>query len=337
MSPRPRVPSRPISVFLRAMLTLILLAVGPASGLAAETGRPIRIALNDLPGKGMLPIMVAIEHMRERGLDIEVSYLNSENIVLQALAADLADIGMGTPYKPIQDGNLPVRMFFQLSRLAFFPVVNTEFYQDWADLDGIEMYAHGPGSGTEALLNVLAERHGIRYSKMNYLPGSGTRAHAMLSGRIKATVLDAERKRMVLAQAPERFKVLPMGDVRATDEALFASETYIATHHAKLEALIATLLDVWARINADPAWLAAERDRLGLLADMDAGEIDRITPYIEELVTSEVFAADGGVNDVPADFAFYTASGTLKGDAASLKEEMFWDLGPLRQVLKARH
>ncbi|MGB0721493.1 MAG: ABC transporter substrate-binding protein [Gammaproteobacteria bacterium] len=315
---------------LVAVLAWGLIGVGPA----AQANGPLRIALNDLPGKGMLPILVGIEHARERGLDIQVSYLNSENIVVQALRGGLADVGMGTPYQLVQNNGIALRMFYQLSKLAFFPVVDTRYYASWKELDGADMYAHGPGSGTEALVNILAKRNGIRYRTLHYLPGSGTRAQAMLEGRIKATVLDAERTQLLVNAAGGYFKALPLGDVSATDEALFAYETVIRSRRADIETLVSAFLGVWRRMNADPAWLEAERQRLGLLPRLDGEAAAGIVPYITGLVEAGAFAGDGGAEGVVArDFRFYTDAGTLTGDPADLREEDFWDLEPLRAVI----
>ncbi|MGB0712923.1 MAG: ABC transporter substrate-binding protein, partial [Gammaproteobacteria bacterium] len=303
-------------------------------GVQAHAKPALRIALNDLPGKGMLPVLVGIEHAREQGLEIEVSYLNSENIVVQALRGGLADVGMGTPYQLVQQSGIPLRMFFQLSKLTFYPVVDTRYYSGWKELDGADMYAHGPGSGTEALVNILAKRNGIEYARLHYLPGSGTRARAMLEGRIKATVLDAERMQLVVSATQGRIKALPLGDVTATDEALFAYQEVIDARRAEIETLVAAFLGVWRRMNADPAWLEAERQRLGLLPRVSDEEAAGITPYIEGLVRAGAFADDGGAEGaVSRDFLFYTDSGTLSGSSSDLRETDFWDLKPLRSVL----
>lgn len=316
---------------MRKLLIFLLMFANGA--LAGES--PIRLALNDLPGKGMLMVLVGVEDARQRGVPIQLSYLNSENIVIQALNSGLADVGMGTPYQYLQGHDSDLRMIYQLSKLAFFPVVNQRVYRGWKDLDGAVMYSHGSGSGTEAVLNILAARHGIQYAEMRYLPGSGTRARAMLEGRIKATVLDAERTRMLLDKDPSRFARLPLGDTTATDEALFASKALIDARADEIKVLLESLLMVWRKTIDDPLWLAGERERLGLLPDLEQDEAATIVPYISDLVAGGAFARDGGVADAAReDFAFYTAAGTLKGDPAELKAEDFWNFGVLMEALQ---
>ena len=58
--------------------------------------------------------------------------------------------GVGTPYALIQKVKAPIRMFYQLSQLRFYPIVNSEHYKSWKDLDGADIAVHGRGSGTES-------------------------------------------------------------------------------------------------------------------------------------------------------------------------------------------
>jgi NitT/TauT family transport system substrate-binding protein len=136
-------------------------------------------------------------------------------------------------------------MFYQLNKLSFHPVINADYLNNWGDLDGIVMHTHdGAGSGTEAIMNMMARRHNIQYSEMKYVPGSGVRANAMLQKRIKATIVDTERRNLLLNSRKGDFKVLPMPPIYATDEALYANQTFIESHRSELKILLEELLIV---------------------------------------------------------------------------------------------
>ena len=105
----------------------------------------ITIAFGDNPDVDKAAFELAAARAKDRGVDVAISYLQSEDIAAQAVLSGQADVGVGTPYALIQKHDLSVRMFFQLSRLRFFPIVNTRYYKTWEDLDGADIYVHGSG------------------------------------------------------------------------------------------------------------------------------------------------------------------------------------------------
>ena len=72
-------------------------------------------------------------------------------------------------------------------------------------------------------MNLMAKRHGSTYKSMQYLPGSGVRARAMLQGRIKASAVDSRRRNMLREQGRGQFEFLPIPKFHATDETLEAA------------------------------------------------------------------------------------------------------------------
>ena len=75
------------------------------------------------------------------------------------------------------------------------------------------------GSGTEAVMLLMAKNHGITYGNISYVPGSEVRRGALLQGTIKASIVDAANRRALEAKAPGKFIVLPVENLSATDEA----------------------------------------------------------------------------------------------------------------------
>jgi len=307
-----------------------VLAVAPVP--AAAEGK-IRIAFGDIATIETLNFQIAIERAKERGVDIEVSYLKSEDIAAQAVVGGQADVGVGTPYALLQKVKAPIRMFYQLSSLRFFPIVNTEYYKDWKDLDGQEIAVHSRGSGTEAIMMLMAQRHGITYGNVSYVPGSEVRAGALLQGNIKATIVDAANRKLVMEKAPGKFAVLPMEGVNATDEALYANTKFLEEQQAAADILVEELLRTTREINANPAVVADLRKQYNLLPELPAEEEAEIVPYYEESVASGAFPADGGSEAaVKDDFEFYGLAGQLEGDPSTLQVTDFWDFGPLQRA-----
>ncbi len=313
---------------------LLTLALPPSFAGAARAADAMHIAFGDIATVETLSFLIAIERAKERGLDVEVTYFKSEDLAAQAVVGGQADVGVGTPYALLQKVKAPIRMFFQLSSLRFFPMVDTEMYQTWQDLDGQEVVVHSRGSGTEAIMNLMAKRHGITYSQISYVPGSEVRAGAMLQGNIHATIVDAANRRLLQEKGGDRFAVLPMEGVDASDEALYASEDYLKQNAEAVDLLVEELLTVWREVNQDPQYVIAQREKYGLLPDLPAELEGEILPYYQEAKATGAFPDNGGgAAAVKDDFDFYTIAGQLEGDPAELKVEDFWDLDPLERAL----
>src|ERR687891_557849 len=209
-------------------LVLVVAIVGMLTGEAESQGRTkIRYALGDVISIDELPLLIAVEQVKARGVDVEVTAFKSEEIATQAVINGQADVGQGTPYAALEKVNVPIRFFVQLSSLQFFPIVANEHYKTWKDLDGQEIAVQGRGSGTEAIMILMAKEHGIKYKNVSYVPGSQVRALALLKGNIRATILDSTNKNFLLKEGGSKFTVLPMGNVKASDESLFARMDYL--------------------------------------------------------------------------------------------------------------
>jgi NitT/TauT family transport system substrate-binding protein len=318
-----------------SVVSLVIVAVligWLASDTMAQSRTKIRYGLGDVISIDELPLLIAVEQAKARGVDVEVTAFKSEEVATQAVINGQADVGQGTPYAAIQKVNVPIRFFYQLSALQFFPVVNKESYKSWKDLDGQEIAVQGRGSGTEAIMILAAKEHGIKYKNVSYVPGSQVRALALLKGNIKATILDAPNKNMVMKDAPDKFIILPLGNLKASDEALFATREFLDKNQAGVRIFLEELIKVNRAINATPKWVLEERKKLGLLKELPAKMEEEILPFYQEAVQNGVFPNDGGGESAAKnDLEFYGLSGAIKGE--NLKVDDFWYLAPLKAAL----
>ncbi len=314
---------------IAGLVPMALAAAAPGAGAAGK----IRVALGDIETVETLNLMIALEQAREQGVDIEMTAFKSEDIASQAVVNGQADIGIGTPYALIQNVGAPIRLFFQLATLQFYPVVNTEFYKGWKDLDGQDIVVHSRTSGTLALANLMALKQGIKYANITYVPGSEVRALAMIKGDIKMTYLDSVNKNFLLKSDPNKFAVLPRGDADASDEALYASQEFLDREAEAVDILLTALIDVWRKGAKNPQYILDERKRLGLLPDLPAELEAEVLPFFEQAAEAGMHPVNGGDNAAAGDLDFYAVAGQLKGDPASLNADDFWDLRPLNRVL----
>lgn len=321
---------------LKAMLTigaaaLIATATTPAVAQAQDS-EPIQIALADLPEVETLFFLVGLARAQEKGLNAEVTFFNGEDLAIQAILSGQADLGLGSPYSVIQRSPVPVRLFYQVSKIIFFPVVKAEI-EDWQDMEGVSIATQQRGGPLEALANIVSEQEGISLGDFQYVPGSESRVVALTQGHLDAALIDLLNKNMILEQNPDEFHVLPWTDKVVTDEALFARLDWIEENEDTVKLLIAEMLEAASDICADPAIIAEERERFDLLADLPEELANQLTDYYTEAIAANVYSCDGGSAEAAhTDIEVLASAGQLQGSAEDLKVEDFWYLEPLREA-----
>ena len=316
-------------VYLRKVRTTIALIVSSiVIGSVALADDVITFAEADTITGESLINLIAFERAKARGVNAETISLRSDDLVFQAVLNGQVDVGVGSAYAALQTlgAEAPIRNFYQLKKLGFLCVVNKNKIKSWKDLDGQPITIHARGSGTEAISYYMEKVHDIKFSELSFVPGSEVRGIALRKGTIDATFLDITNTRLVLAEDPEKFGILALGDVDGSDSLLFARSDFLSDRAGDMQILLEELMRSAREINADPTLPAKLREEMGLLPDLPKELVDEITPYFETAVKQGMFAEDGG--GLPAalgDFEFLTASGGLQGPSSDLNPDNFWN------------
>jgi NitT/TauT family transport system substrate-binding protein len=289
----------------------------------------LKIALAETPSDELAAFFVALDRAKANGLDYEWTAFADEELAIQAILSGQMDIGFGTPYSAMQRSRAPIRIIFQLSKLKFFPVA-VEEYTDLSQLDGQPIMLHSRGGGTDSIANVIESRLGITFGERSYVPGSSNRVVAMLAGQAEATILDLSNKSKIIAEAGERFNVLPMFDVDASDEALFANLDWIQDNREQVDILVAALVSVWHDMAEDPTIISRETNPDGPIGQLPAEILAELDGFYTEAVAGGLYDPNGGGRvAAQADLEWYAASGQLEGDPSELNIEDFWYMAPL--------
>lgn len=318
-----------------AALALLLSACGQnGSGGDGDQGS-VRVALGDIESIETLALFIALERVRERGVEVELNELADEDLANQAVVSGQSDVGLGAPYALIEGSAAPIRVFCQLQTARFFPVADKAAYPDWQALDGETFTVHSRGSTTEAMAKLVEQTEDIEFGEISYVAGSEVRATALLRGNIDAAVLDIPNKNYVMSESPDQFHALPAPEIDASDETMFGNVEWLEQNQETVQILLEEVLSVWRSIAEDPSFVAEERERLGLLSDIPAELEEQLMPYYEQGSEEGLFTQDcGGEEAAEADFDFYHLAGQLDGDADSLEVEDFWHLAPLDEALQ---
>ncbi len=310
------------------------LGLGAVLIAAPQAEAKVRVAYGDIASVENLHLLAAFELAKQKGVDIEMTYLKSEDIAAQAVVSGQADIGVGGPYALIQKVKVPVRIFLQLSTLRFYPAVNAEFYKTWKDLNGQEVAVHSRGSGTEAIMKLMEDKQGIKFSKISYIPGSEVRTGALLQGNVKATIVDAAGRRLLQEKAPGKFIILPLEGVNATDEALFARQDYLDKNAKDVDIIVESILTTWREVTKNPGVVAEWRKKYNLLPDLPADQVAEITPISPSSPRARRSRSMAAARRQPRTTSPSTPSpASCTGEPASFKVEDFWALEPLNRAL----
>jgi len=295
----------------------------------------IKIALAETPSDELAAFFVALDRAKANGLDYEWTAFSDEELAIQAVLSGQMDIGFGTPYSAMQRSRAPIRIIFQLSKLKFFPVTTKE-YDSLEDLNGEPILLHSRGGGTDSIANVIQDRLGIEFGKRSYVPGSSNRVAALLGGQANATIVDlSNTNKLMRGPAADKFNVLEMFDVDASDEALFGNLDWIQNNAEDVQIFVDALVSVYQDMAEDPTIVRRETDPdgpIGMLPQEILGELDAF--YTDAVAAGLYDVNGGGRNAAKADLDWYAAAGQLDGDPASLKIEDFWYLAPLDAAAK---
>ena len=239
------------------------------------------------------------------------------------------DIGFGTPYAAMQRSKAPIRIIFQLSKLKFFPVTSKK-YSKLEDLDGEPILLHSRGGGTDSIANVIEEKLGITFGKRSYVPGSANRIVALIAGQTDATIVDLSNKNKLVKQEGDKFNVLPMFEVDASDEALFGNLDWIKDNKKDVDIFVKALLSVYRDMAKDPTIIRRETNPDGPIGQLPKEILDELDGFYADAVAGGLYDQNGGGRKAAkADMEWYSAAGQLTGDLADLNIEDFWYLEPL--------
>jgi NitT/TauT family transport system substrate-binding protein len=312
---------------ITATMTAIPLVLGMAvTSAQADT---IRIALAETPSDELAAFFVALDRAKANGLDYEWTAFSDEELAIQAVLSGQMDIGFGTPYAAMQRSKAPIRIIFQLSKLKFFPITSQK-YSKLEDLDGEPIMLHSRGGGTDSIANVIEERVGIKFGDRSYVPGSSNRVVALIAGQTDATIVDLSNKNKLVKQAGDKFNVLPMFEVDASDEALFANLDWIKENESDVDIFVKALASVWQDMSEDPTIIGRETDPEGPIGQLPPEILGNLDTFYTDAVEGGLYDPNGGGRKAAAaDMEWYSAAGQLDGTPDTLNIEDFWYLAPL--------
>jgi len=192
---------------------------------------------------------------------------------------------------------------------------------------------HSRGGGTDSIANVIEDRLGIKFGKRSYVPGSANRVAALMAGQADATIIDLSNKNKLMKIAGDKFNVLPMFEVDASDEALFANLDWMKKNSEAVGIFVKALVGVYRDMHKDPTIIKRETDPNGPIGQLPKEVLDGLDGFFQEAVEGGLYDPNGGgMKAAKADLDWYSKAGQLQGDPASLNPSDFWYFEPLNKA-----
>jgi NitT/TauT family transport system substrate-binding protein len=267
---------------------------------------------------------MALDSLMPKGYSVVPTFYAQSPLAVEALAGGQADVGFGSTrsyWAAIEKGARLTTIMEQAAN--GWSVVSLNEIAECADLDGRRLAVGSEGSVAKAMTDAfLQENCPGTVPEILYLPGSESRAAALLAGQIDATTAEPADVVLLLREASNRFHVMVDFAVLLPDlitTAVYVNLDYAQAHPAAIRDLVEALLTAHRTIEADPDLLTSQATgRLGI----DASEIPSILAAHWRIATWDV---NGGLTRDAIDYSldFYVRTGSLEpglesGDVADL-------------------
>jgi ABC-type nitrate/sulfonate/bicarbonate transport system substrate-binding protein len=229
-----------------------------ATGAEAE---PVVIAWNSTPDVTYLPLLMAVEAMKEEGYNLKAETLSGADVVAQALATDRADLTYNnvTGLANAVEQGVPIRIISSGS--ANDAVwMTAEGYEDCSSLTGEPVGIFGPAasSGYTKQMNLYFSKHCPDVKpRLVTIPDSALRAQALANGEIVATTLvQSDAANVVEKLDPSgKYSITPFRDefTGLADNYIFASQNAIENKSEIVTAFLKAELEAVRQIYENPS------------------------------------------------------------------------------------
>lgn len=281
----------------------------PSTSAGTETPttvsqQEIRLAVTADSGVSELPLLIAREGCTERGYNVTSTLYPNPVTALQAVLTGEADIGSADP--PIiinanQEGQ-DLRIF-GLQQSIGYSMVAPQSISEPAELEGMRVGYHSPGSMTRGLAFLAAERFGFTPEWLA-IEGSEVRLEALLNGQLDATVLDLEQTANLIASHGDEYYVLiPFSQEfpGLMGGGLYASPEWLEENAEAAQCLVEEIILANRALVDDKEFFKEEILRLvGTTSGLEENP-ELLDAVAETFIQNNVFDVNGGLTQEAAE------------------------------------
>jgi ABC-type nitrate/sulfonate/bicarbonate transport system substrate-binding protein len=313
---------------LRVLIAVLIVAGSAAcTSLVPTRIRVLVIANSDVRD---IPLVMAVEELRNQGYQIEITPMMSGALMADALSrgdAELASFNNETLWAAIAKG---LRAKTIVQRLSFPNLVVTRQGVTCRAMNGRPL-AIGSQTGLNPRLvsRYFESRCPGTEPQVLVIPDSAARTAALVGGTVDAALLPLEEFLKLQKAAPGKYATLvdltkefPQLQVNAVQ----ARGDWLEQHPREVREVIRTLLLMHRRINTDPRLL------YGRVFDLLKIEPAETKPMVDALIAAGAWDPNGALtkDNVQYTLTFLQETGAVP---KALRVEDVADLAPLNDVL----
>lgn len=318
--------SRRASLARCALTAVLVIATAACTPAAGDGNGRFTVALVE-PDITTVPLMEAVERVREQGFDVDTIELAEPELAIEGLAnGDYAISGESTsPALIAIERGAPIRIIADVigNQWALYA---QDGIASCDDLVGEPVGIFSEGAVATAMVRQwVAEECTAGEPEYLVIGGSDVRAQALLAGQITATALEVSD--VVNLEASTGSDLNQLADF-AQDlpgihpQTVYANAGFLERSPEAAEAFVDALIDVHAEVNADPgALVALAGEHLG------AADDDELQSVARAYVDAQLFDAGSLTTEsVQATVDFFVGAGIVDPmDAADAADLSFLD------------
>lgn len=332
MSSRKRTIARSI-VGLAVASAMALTACSSSKGSSPPAGAAgsgidsshVVIAWNSTPDEAYLPLLMAIDTMKQQGYSIEAKTLSGSDISFQSLATNNIQFTADSlpPGALSVSQGAPIRLIGTRNANLVVWVADKD-YTDCAKLDGKPVGIYSETGGYTVLMKLYFAKH-CPNVKPQYvtIPDSPVRAQAVATGRLFGTALGLPDAVALQKKYPNKsFYVVPLKEdlPGVGDEYVYTNDKTLQSHPKIAQALLTAQLTAIRAIYSDPSKLdALVKQYLPSVTDSSVAK---------QFVEQKIWYANGGISGPGL-------ANTLKAFSLTGSAEQLQNAAPLAATIAA--
>ncbi len=323
--------------FLVALVLSIFMVL--AAACSGETAAPkatkIRVAFPSTPGFDHVSRLIAMEQLADKGYAVTPVFYAQNELAAAAVARGDAEIGTGssaTWLRAVQKG-ANVKWILQ-------PVGNSQVLmakkdiKKCQDLENKRLGIHSEGAVGTAMLRawLLSTCPQMKPAYLT-MPGSDTRAAAMLAGQLDATPLEMPDVAKIRAKAPDQYWIL--SDFGRDLPNLLSGGDWVRTDWLEqnpkaVRDYVSTVLQVNRKAMSDPKWYVQQA--IARVPGLDAASLDAT---MQAEVDINMYTVNGGITKAGVEYTikFFVDSKQIDAEP-KIDPDKIMDTRILEDVLK---